>query len=94
MSENPHETWDPRSPAVLTDQIGAYDRERRRCPVRYSDYLGWSVFRHGDVRAIVEDHVRFSNAVSVHLNVPSGMDSARAHPLPLDRGPVLHRGVG
>lgn len=74
MSENPHETWDPRSPSVVTDQIGAYDEARRRCPVAHSDYLGWSVFRHEDVVAILEDHNTFSNTVSRHLNVPNGMD--------------------
>jgi cytochrome P450 len=74
MSENPHETWDPRSPAVLEDQIGAYDEMRARCPVAHSEYLGWSVFRHAEVAAVLADHETFSNAVSTHLNVPNGMD--------------------
>jgi hypothetical protein len=43
MSENPHEAWDPRSPAVLTDQIAAYDSMRRQTPIAYSDFLGWLV---------------------------------------------------
>ena len=74
MSENPHEFWDPRSPEVLADQIAAYDRMRARCPIAHSDFLGWSVFRHADVMRILNDPERFSNAVSVHLNVPNGMD--------------------
>src|SRR3546814_17881837 len=37
--------WDPRSEAVLSDQIKAYDGIRQRCPVAYSDYLGWSLDR-------------------------------------------------
>lgn len=74
VSENPHESWDPRSPAVLTDQIGAYDAARARCPVAHSDYLGWSVFGHADTVRIIEDHATFSNTASGHLNVPNGMD--------------------
>lgn len=74
MSENPHQSWDPRSPAVLEDQIAAYDRMRAKCPLAHSDFLGWSIFRHADVLRILNDHETFSNATSVHLNVPNGMD--------------------
>jgi cytochrome P450 len=74
MSENPHEYWDPRSPAVLSDQIAAYDAMRARGPIAHSDFLGWSVFRHADVLRILHDHESYSNTVSVHLNVPNGMD--------------------
>lgn len=66
--------WDPRSPEVLADQIAAYDRMRQTCPVAYSDYLGWSVFRHEDVLHILGDHETFSNVVSRHPSVPNGMD--------------------
>lgn len=66
--------WDPRSESVLEDQSAAYDDMRRRCPVAYSDFLQWSVFRHDDVVRVVEDHETFSNAVSRHLSVPHGMD--------------------
>lgn len=58
--------WDPRSLAVLADQIGAYDRMRETCPVAYSDYLGWSLFRHQDVLQVLGDHKTFSNVVSRH----------------------------
>lgn len=74
MSKNPQPDWDPRSQAVLDDQIAAYDRVRERCPVAYSDYLHWSVFRHAEVMRVLNDHDTFSNAVSRHLSVPNGMD--------------------
>jgi len=66
--------WDPRSEAVLQDQIAAYDEMRRRCPVAHSEYLNWSLFRHEDVMRALHDPATFSNAVSSHLAVPSGMD--------------------
>ena len=66
--------WDPRSQAVLDDQIAAYDEMRARCPVAHSDYLHWSLFRHADVMRVLGDHKTFSNAVSKHLSVPNGMD--------------------
>ncbi len=66
--------WNPRSEAVLSDQIAAYDTMRRQCPVAYSDYLGWSLFSHGDVVRVLDDHETFSSVVSAHLSVPSGMD--------------------
>jgi len=66
--------WNPRSDVVLSNQIKAYDAMRRRCPVAYSDYLGWSLFRHEDVVRVLDDHETFSSVVSRHLSVPSGMD--------------------
>lgn len=66
--------WDPRSEAALGDQVAVYDEMRRRCPVAHSEYLHWSLFRHGDVTRVLEDHHAFSNAVSSHLSVPNGMD--------------------
>lgn len=66
--------WDPRSPEVFADQIGAYDRMRETCPVAHSDYLGWSLFRHADVLRVLDDHETFSNVVSRHPSVPNGMD--------------------
>jgi cytochrome P450 len=74
MSKKPPPDWDPRSQTVLDDQIAAYDRMRERCPVAYSDYLHWSLFRHADVVRVLNDHETFSNAVSRHLSVPNGMD--------------------
>lgn len=66
--------WDPRAESVLEDQIAAYDAMRSRCPVAYSDYLQWSLFRHADVKRVLEDHDTFSNAASRHLSVPNAMD--------------------
>ncbi|HZL06098.1 MAG TPA: cytochrome P450, partial [Coriobacteriia bacterium] len=42
MAENHPSDWDPRSQAVLEDQIAAYDELRGRCPVAHSEFLGWS----------------------------------------------------
>lgn len=75
--DKPQSDWDPRSEAVLSDQIKAYDAMRQRCPVAYSGYLGWSLFRHEDVVRALDDHNTFSSVVSSHLSVPSGMDPPR-----------------
>lgn len=74
MNEKRHEDWDPRAAEVVSDQSSAYDRMRQECPIAYSSFLGWSLFRHEDVRRVVEDHETFSNAGSAHLSVPNGMD--------------------
>ena len=66
--------WDPASDAVLHDQRAAYDAMRERCPAAYSDFLGWSLFRHQDVVRVLNDTGTFSSAVSTHLSVPNGMD--------------------
>lgn len=66
--------WDPRSAEVQIDQIRAYDHMRKTCPVAYSDYLGWSLFRHADILQALTDHETFSNVVSRHPSVPNGMD--------------------
>lgn len=73
--ENEHQPdWDPRTEEARRDQRAAYDKMRRTCPVAHSDFLGWSLFRHGDVMRALLDHETFSNAVSQHLSVPNGMD--------------------
>ena len=66
--------WDPAATHVLGDQRAAYDRMRERCPVAYSDLMGWSLFRHDDVVQVLLDHDAFSNVVSQHRSVPNGMD--------------------
>lgn len=65
--------WDPRDSSVLDDQRAAYDTMRHRCPVAYSDFLGWSLFRHQDVTTVLDYPGTFSNA-SRHLQIPNGMD--------------------
>jgi cytochrome P450 len=74
MNNQPQPDWNPTSPEVLRDQRAAYDEMRDGCPVAYSEFLGWSLFRHEDVLRVLNDHKTFSSAVSRHLNVPSGMD--------------------
>lgn len=74
MSHTNQQDWDPRADSVLDDQIAAYDEIRQRCPVAFSDYLQWSLFRHVDVMRVLNDHDTFSNAASRHLSVPNAMD--------------------
>ncbi|HZX28759.1 MAG TPA: cytochrome P450, partial [Telluria sp.] len=74
MDKKSTPAWDPRSEAVQQDQIAAYDDMRRQCPVAHSSYLNWSLFRHEDVMRALHDPATYSNAVSSHLAVPSGMD--------------------
>lgn len=74
MNDMFQQDWDPKSDAVLRDQRAAYDEMRERCPVAYSDFLGWSLFRHEDIVRVLNDPDTFSNAVSRHLSVPNGMD--------------------
>ncbi|EAZ99698.1 cytochrome P450 [Marinobacter sp. ELB17] len=75
MANKPHEPdWNPRAGGVLKDQIRAYDTMRTQCPVAWSDYQHWTLFRHRDVMQALEDHQTFSSASSNHLSVPNGMD--------------------
>ena len=68
--------WDSRDPAVQRDQLAAYDAMRARCPVAHDDYLGYTLFRHEDVRYALEHPELFSSRVSSrHVAVPSGMDA-------------------
>lgn len=74
MPESPGPDWDARAEEVLQDQIPAYDEMRHRCPVAFSEYRQWSLFRHEDVMRVLEDPVTFSSEVSQYLSVPNGMD--------------------
>lgn len=74
MTDSYPADWNPRSEEVLQDQKTAYDRMREHCPVAYSEFMRWSLFRHADVMRVLTDHETFSNAVSSHLSVPNGMD--------------------
>lgn len=74
MSDRPRPDWDPRSETVQRDQLAAYDEMRERCPVAYSDFFGWSIFRHEDVVRVLKDPQAFSSVVSSHRAIPSGMD--------------------
>lgn len=75
MTDDPRNPdWNPRADEVLGDQIRAYDAMRAQCPVAWSDYQYWSLFRHADVMQVLEDHETFSSVASNHLSVPNGMD--------------------
>ncbi|MBK5206609.1 MAG: cytochrome P450 [Polaromonas sp.] len=74
MSHMRSQDWAPKSAAVLRDQRAACDEMRERCPVAYSDLLGWSLFRHEDVVRVLNDPETFSSVVSRNLSVPNGMD--------------------
>ena len=74
ITQCPVADWDPRADAVLHNQIAGYDQMRRTCPVAHSEFLNWSVFRHADVVAILNNPETFSSEVSAHLSVPNGMD--------------------
>ncbi len=73
MSESQHSDWDPLDPLILQDQRRAYDEMRERCPVAHSEFMGWSVFRHEHIAAILDDPETYSNA-SRFLAIPNGMD--------------------
>lgn len=77
MNDKLQQDWDPKSDAVLCDQRAAYDEMRERCPVAYSDFMGWSLFRHEDIVCVLNDPGTFSSVVSRHLSVPNGMDPPR-----------------
>ena len=74
MSNSRNPDWNPRDPSILDDPLAAYDRMRRACPVAWSDFQHWSLFRHADVMRVLHEPGTFSNAVSHHLSVPNGMD--------------------
>src|SRR5690554_5213706 len=78
MNDTRQQDWDPRAEDVLNDQISAYDEMRHRCPVAFSDYLQWSLFRQRDGMRVLEDHETFTDSASRHLSVPNAMDP-RAH---------------
>jgi cytochrome P450 len=74
VNDSKQPDWDPRSETVARDPRAAYDDLRERCPVAWNDLLGWTLFRHRDIRRVLEDVDGFSNVVSRHPAVPNGMD--------------------
>ena len=74
MNTAPQPDWNPRAEEVQRAPIATGDHLREQCPVAYSELLGWSLFRHEDVKRVLHDHVRFSSVVSRHVAVPNGMD--------------------
>lgn len=73
MDQPLHDDWNPRAASILEDQHRAYDEMRERCPVAHSEFLGWSLFRHEDVAAVLADPQTYSN-VSRFLAIPNGID--------------------
>jgi cytochrome P450 len=73
MSNHPAPDWDPRDISVIGDQRHVYDEMRERCPVAYSDFLDWSLFRHEDIVNVLADPATYSSA-SKRRAVPNGMD--------------------
>ncbi len=66
--------WSPQDPSASDNQLATYDRLRHSCPVAFREDLGWSLFRHADVMAVLGSPDTFSSDVSQHLSVPNGMD--------------------
>ena len=77
MTRTQEPDWEPRSDAVQVDQVASYDAMRERCPIAYDGNDSWTVFGHADTVAIVDDVVKYSNAVSRHLQIPNGIDGER-----------------
>ncbi len=76
MSDHtPLQDWNPHDPEVLADQRHAYDEMRERCPVAHSDTMHWSLFRHKDVVAVLNDPDTFINA-SPHHAIPNAMNGS------------------
>lgn len=73
MTVKQHDDWNPQEAFVLENQRQAYDKMREHCPVAYSKFMGWSLFRHADIRAVLADPETFSNA-SQFMAIPNGMD--------------------
>lgn len=74
MPNQPKEDWNPQQGDTLQNQRPAYDHMREHCPVAYSHYFQWSLFRHQDVSRVLQDHASFSSRVSNNVSVPNGMD--------------------
>ncbi|QIB66539.1 cytochrome P450 [Kineobactrum salinum] len=73
MSGERPDDWSPLGASILKDQRRAYDEMRERCPVAHSEFMGWSLFRHEEIAAVLADSETYSN-VSQFLAIPNGMD--------------------
>src|SRR5690606_22551886 len=69
----PIPAWEPLSPEVLADQLGAYDRQRRAGRLARSP-RGVTLLRHDDVVAAALDPGVFSSATSERRAVPNAID--------------------
>lgn len=59
---------------MLDNQIAAFDRLRRECPVATGAHGYVTLLRHADVVRALHDPGAFSSAVSRYPSVPNGMD--------------------
>ena len=73
MSDKRQNDWNPLEASILKDQREGYDEIRQRCPVAYSEFMGWSLFRHEDVATAIADPETYSNE-SPFPAIPNGMD--------------------
>jgi cytochrome P450 len=73
MSHDHGETWNPLEASVLDDQRSAYDRMREQCPVAHSKLMSWSLFRHDDIVAVVDDPATFINTARFPA-IPNGLN--------------------
>jgi len=73
MPQELSDDWNPLDVDTLKDQRKTCDSMREQCPVAHSSFLGWSVFRHEDVSAILADPDTFIN-VSKFPAIPNGMN--------------------
>lgn len=78
MSIENQDDWNPRGSEILENQREAYDKMRHRCPVAYSQFLGWSLFRHDDIAVVLADPELYSNT-SQFLAIPNGMNPPIHH---------------
>jgi hypothetical protein len=73
MTEEQHEDWNPLAASVLKDQRQAYDQMREKCPVAHSKFLDWSLFRHADIAAVLDDPATFINMARFPA-IPNGLN--------------------
>jgi hypothetical protein len=73
MKKEQHDDWNPKDASILKDQRTAYDEMREKCPVAHSELMGWSLFRHEDITAVLKDPETYSNE-SRYQAIPNGMD--------------------
>ncbi len=77
--------WNPLAPDVLENQQAANDAMRSKCPIAFSDFLGWSVFRYDDILAVIHEPEIFSNDVP-----PPAALQDRGKSIPLNLDPPDH----
>lgn len=73
MSHTQQDDWNPLDASVLAHQREAFDGMRARCPLAHSQFLGWSLFGHADVAAVLDDPDTFSNPARF-LAIPNGLN--------------------